>query len=249
MKLFNTKTILAALISLVALASCNTQNLFIKGRIERNGSYFRPDTAYRYVIRKDDKISISIYNHDDMSIGSVFGIYNSNEVYGKWLLVDADGNITIPKLGRVHLQDSTVPAAEKMLREMYKQWIVDPTIVVKVLNKEVNVIGDVATPGKYVLEKDNNKLIDIIAKAGDFGFYANKKKIQVVRYVNDTPRSVSIDLTNPGAAFEQNVAIRPGDIVYVPSRKSKTWDKRSGSIIIPLATIISSAVLINNLKH
>jgi len=242
-------TYITALAWLVlGLSSCSTQSLLMKGKIERNRAYFRPDPGYQYTIKQGDKVSISIYDHDDMSVGSVFGIYNSNEVYGKWLMVDVDGNITIPKLGQVHVGDSTVAAATKMLTEMYGKWIVEPTVVVKILNKEVDVLGDVNTPGKYVVEKDNNSLLDVIGKAGDFGFYANKKKVHVLRYVNDTPRSVRINLTKADKLFSQNIAVRPGDIVYVPSRKSKVWDKRSGSIIIPLATIISSAVLISTLK-
>ena len=232
---------------LLVLTSCHTQNMMSKTAMATDTSAFSRNPAYEYTIRKDDKISLSIWSHDDMSVGSVYGIYNSNEVYGKWLLVDVNGNITVPKLGDIHIEGLTVLEAEKLLRDRYSEWIVKPVIEVKVLNKEITVMGELKTPGKYLLERDNNTLLDIISKAGDFDFYADKRHVQVVRTVNGTPQKVVINLTQSSADFRENIQVYPGDIIYVPSRKGKNWDKRSGSIVVPIATIISSAVLISTL--
>lgn len=239
--------IASAMVWAMTLPSCTTPNMMKSSAIPKDTMWKHRDVTYEYRIRKDDKISVSLWNHDDMSVGSVYGIYNSNEVYGKWLLVDANGDITIPQLGSVHVQDSTVIQVRELLKTHYGRWVKDPIVEVKVLNKEVNVIGEVKTPGKYVVEKDYNTLMDVISKAGDFDFYADKKKVTVIRNVNYAPTKVVVNLKNVDPAFCKNVQIYPGDMVYVPSRRGKMWDKRSGSIIVPIATIISSAVLINSL--
>ncbi len=234
------------------LVSCATQNIlttetpsFKEKKII--DSLFTADTAYEYKIRKDDKINISVWNNDDLSVGSIFGIYNSNEVYGKWLLVDMAGNITVPKLGEVHVLGLTIREAKEQLRTNFSKWIVNPVVELKVLNKEVTLLGELKTPGKYQLEKERNTLLELIGKAGDFELYADKRKIQVVRIINNNPVTKIIDMTKMSNYADANLALYPGDIVYVPSRKGKVWDKRAGAVIVPVATAISAAVLLGKL--
>jgi polysaccharide biosynthesis/export protein len=233
----------------IAFSSCATQNLLVQTkpaeeRSRKVDSAFRYDSSYQYKIRKYDKISISIWDHDDLSVGSLYGIYNSNEVYGKWLMLDAEGNVIVPKIGRISLYDLTVIQARKKLEDEYKKWLVNPIIEIKVLNKEITILGELKTPGKFLLEKDNNSLLDIIGKAGDFDFYANKTKIQIIRPMKDSAMVLTVDLTKMDNYASANIHIQPGDIINVPSRKGKVWDKRAGSVIVPIATVISSFVLL-----
>ena len=66
----------------------------------------------------------------------------------------------------------------------------------------------------------------------------------VVRMVEGQPKSVTVDLTQLSSYASSNVYLLPGDVVYVPSRKAKVWDKRSGSIVVPATAIITTAVLV-----
>ncbi len=244
----NLRQLFPVLLGSVLLCSCSTQNLFRKSAIAGDTAAFAARPDYQYVIRKDDKINLSIWDHEDMSVGSVYGIYNSNEVYGKWLIVDAAGAITLPKLGAVSVAGKTVTEAEAALREQYKKWIVNPIIDLKVLNKEVTVLGELRSPGKYTLERDNNYLLDVIARAGDFDTYANKKKVRVVRKdAAGAPRMIAVDLTRSDSYFTQNVQLQPGDIIYVPARSGKGFEKRAGATLVPIATTVTAIVLLSSL--
>lgn len=245
-KWFNLLPILTVLMAAsLFLTSCATQNILQKDpSIKEDPSVFALDTNYQYTIRQDDKISISVWDHDDLSVGSIYGIYNSNEVYGKWLLVDVHGNISVPQLGELHAAGQTIAEMEQQLRNAYSKFIKTPVVEVKVLNKEVTILGDVKTPGKFLLEKERNTLMDMLGKAGDFDFYADRSQVTVVREVAGEPKSVTVDLSQLKNYSSSNVYLKPGDVVYVPSRKSKVWDKRSGSIIIPATAIITTAVLV-----
>src|ERR1700743_3330941 len=110
-------SILGLLLTIGHLTSCKTQNLFLQSAdAGRPDSCFQPvTTSYEYRIRKDDKISISCWGHDDLSVGSLYGIYNSNEVYGKWLMVNARGEVNVPKTGSFHIEGLTVSWAEASL--------------------------------------------------------------------------------------------------------------------------------------
>lgn len=231
------------------LVSCRTQNLFTQSKTEEQYQHLKADSAflyednYQYRIRKDDKISISFWGHDDLSVGSVYGIYNSNEVYGKWLMVDARGQITLPRVGNFKVLGMSVIETEDSLREVYSKWILDPVIEVKVLNKEITILGELRNPGKYVVEKDNNSLTDLIALAGGYEFYANLRSIKIIRQEGAGVKMVNVDLTAGSLYLQRNIQLHPGDLVVIPSKKVKDFDKRI-STIIPLASSATAAAVL-----
>ena len=237
-------------ITAVGFNGCTAQHLFNKNEslstlVVGDTAWFKNDPNYEYSIRQDDKITISVWNHDDLSVGSLYGIYNSNEVYGKWLMVDAAGNIPVPHIGVVNVGGLTIRQAKDTLVKRYSALVVNPVLEVKVLNKDVTVLGEVKTPGNYLLEKENNSLVELIGRAGDFEFYADRKHIQVLRMADGLQRKITVNLTGRDQKFETNIQLHPHDIVVIPSRRGKMWDKKSGSVI-PVASVISALALVFN---
>lgn len=229
--------------------ACKTQNLLVENKENMRYQHIDSDSAflfddnYEYHISKDDKISISFWGNDDLSVGSVYGIYNSNEVYGKWLLVDAKGNITMPRIGNFHIQGKTVIEAEDTLTSVFKKWLVNPVIEVKVLNKEITILGELRNPGKYVVEKDNNTLLDMVSVAGGYEFYANLQSVKIIRQQGSEVKMINVDLTHAEDFLKRNIQLHPGDLVVVPSKKNKDFDKRI-STIIPLASSTTAVAIL-----
>jgi len=228
------------------LASCSVQNLQTSAKraaVKRLDNSLI-DNTYQYKIKKDDKLTVSIWNHDDLSVGSSFGIYNSNEVYGKWVMVDNEGKVGLPQVGEVHVEGLTISQAKDTLTALYAKHIVDPVLIVKVLNMEISVLGEVKSPASYVVDKNRNNFLDVISKAGGFDFYANKKKISILRNQEDGQiKTIHLDLTKMDAAVASTILLVPGDVVYVPTRKGKMLDKKSPSVV-PFTSIITALAII-----
>lgn len=224
--------------------SCAQQNILLKKVSVNDPVLFVPDTVL-YRLRPDDKISISIWNNDDVSVGSLFGPYNSNEVYGKWLMLNYLGQITVPQLGVVSLGGLTIKQAEDKLTMAYAKYLVKPTLIIKVLNREITVIGEVRVPGTYTVDKERNTMIDLLAKSQGFDYYADKRNIKLVRKMNGTIREFQIDFTRLDALEVQRLVVLPGDIVSVSALPGKQLDKKA-QVLIPVAGILSTfAVLIS----
>jgi polysaccharide biosynthesis/export protein len=240
--------VLFGVIAFLACLSCKAPRLFETQESSTNlpsdSLFLKVNPSNQYVLRKDDKLNISIWNNDDVSVGSIYGIYNSDPGYGKWLMVDARGEIAIPKMGNVKVEGLTIVQLKELLVKKLSETIINPVIDIKVLNKEVTVLGLVKTPGKIHLEKENYTLTDILGMVGDFDNYGNKARIQVIRIINDTPRCITVDLTSMKGFQKNNIQIVSGDIVYVAPRKALEWDKRAGSVIIPTASAITAMLLI-----
>ncbi len=224
--------------------SCRTQNLrYPEVKSSADSSAFFKASTNEHILKSDDKINLSIQGHDDLSLGSVYGIYNANEVYGRWVLIDPDGYAALPRVGQVHIAGMTVSQAEDSLTKIYAKSIVNPVIRLRVLNRQISILGEMKNPGFMNLEKEQNTLAECLARAGDFDFYADKRNIQIARVVNDTLRALTVDLTDPDQAYLNKLSVKPGDIIYVPSRKGKVWDKRSANIMTVTSVLTTIVVL------
>lgn len=244
MKLFFPFVLLVGL-----LASCSTHRLYQHDKsITINDSLLQEwtDTTLAYHIHPDDKISLSVWGHDDLSIGSLFGIYNSNEVYGKWVMVDAYGQITLPKIGRVNVAGLTCREAEDTLRIHLSRFIVDPILSVKVLNREVTVLGEVRDPGTFLLEKEHHHLLEILGKAGGFNDYADLSAVRIVRQGTDGPKELLLDLRVSEQLRQLPLWMANGDVVYIPPRKGKMFDKKIPTII-PFTSALTAIVILFSL--
>ena len=238
------KYILFLIIPILAW-SCKTTNLFTEEQKEQAAtvdSVFMNNTNYQYHIRKDDKITISIWGQDEISVGSTYGIYNSNEVYGKWLMVDAAGNIEVPRIGTLNVENLTIIEFKTLLKKIISEWVKNPIIDVKILNREITVLGEVRDPQVINIDKERNTLLETIARCKGFEFYANVKRIKVLRQVGTSVYVANIDMSKKGNYLMQNINLYAGDVVIVPSKKHKDFDKRV-STIIPFTTTITAAAI------
>lgn len=239
------------LTAMLFFASCATTNLFETPVTERemvsDSSIFAFNPDYQYRIRKDDKISISIWDHDDLSIGSLYGIYNSNEVYGKWVMVDPRGEIPLPQYGNFKIEGLTLVEAKDTLKVIYSKWILNPIIDIKVLNREITMLGELRNPGNFLVEKERITLVEMLGKAGDLDFYANKKNIKILRQTGEDVQIASINLTEASNYRSRNIQLLPGDVVIVPSRKNKEFDKRIATVLPFTSIATATAVLMGTL--
>jgi len=234
---------------LLLLSSCTTQNIFstsepyLPAEVEAQDSVFAYTPDYQYHIRKNDKISISVWGQDELSVGSVYGIYNSNQVYGKWLLVDAEGKIEVPKIGTMPVAGQTIIELKRMLSDRFAKWVKNPIVDVKILNKEITVLGEVRDPQVVQIDSDQKSVLEIIATCKGLDFYANLENIKVLRQHGENVHVATLDLSEPGDYLRKNIQLHPGDVLIVPSRKHKNFDKRLGTIIPFTTTATAAAVL------
>ena len=239
-----------AFITLAAFSSCTTTHLFQGSHTPKYGHNLQEllMAPTQHTLRPDDKISVSIWNHDNISVGSVFGIYNSNEVYGKWLMLNDSGQVSLPRLGPVYLQGLTVQQAEARLVQAYSAMLVNPVINVRVLNREVTLLGEVTAPGNYLLEKETNSLAELLGRAEGLTFYGNPKAVQLVRAVNGQQRRYLIDLQKTGAVAQQQIVVMAGDVIYVPEKAGKKLDKKA-PLLIPLSSAVTTVGIILSLVN
>jgi len=223
--------ILVLLLIMVVLDSCYHHNIFSRYQENSLADLLRSDDDYEYLIGLDDKLSFSLWNHENMSVGSVFGL---KEINNRGVLVDVNGNVMLPKIGKVPLLGLTINQAVDKLTNLYGSFLVNPIIVIKVLNREISILGEVRNPGNYILEKQTNTLTEIIASANGFDFYADKRKVLLLR----NNKGYKIDFT----VLEDNnyqIIVQDGDVISIPSTGDKVLYKKT-----PLFTGLTTAIIL-----
>lgn len=235
------KKILFILLSTAFLNSCS-YGKFLETETKGEVSELIAMNNEQHILQMDDKITVSIWDHDNVSLGSLFSIYSANETFGKWVLIDSVGNATLPKLGDVHLAGLNCKEAANVIKAKLEKEILNPVVVVKILNREVTILGEVKTNGNFIIDKEHTAVYEIIGKSGGFLQYANTKKIQLIR----DNRSFILDLSREDVRGIHAVNVQSGDIIFVPAKRGKNFDL-SIQRIIPFASAITAIAVFTTL--
>lgn len=236
--------LMTAAIAAMLFSSCGKNVLYTHSDYLKDAQGLTKDSGQARIekpIEPDDKLTISIWDHEDLSIGSIHNIYNVQEETGKWVMVDANGEVSLPQVGTVKLEGRTVREATAYLKTIYGKFIKDPIVTVRLMNNTVTVLGEVQRPGVYVFSTDNIRLVDLLGKASGLTDYAKTKKIKIIRGTETRP----VDLTN--VSYNVQV-ILPGDVVYVPPTGGKSFERLANKLI-PIASLLTALALVYSVSQ
>lgn len=224
--------------------SCKTPSMFNDGPIPAaTMQEFVLMNPAEPTLSAGDKISISIWGHEDLSIGSINSPFMSDEETGRWVILDKEGEVNLPKIGRVNLAGYNVKEAAYFLEELYAKHIQTPVVNVRVLNHFVTILGEVNKPGKYRIDNEEVKLIELLGQAEGYTRYAKLDEVQLIRNVNGQTVKFPIDFTGIGSLNTGNAILNPNDIIYIPATRRKGGDEAL-SRAIPIASIATGIALI-----
>lgn len=162
-------------------------------------------TADEYSIGAGDQLKVVVWKNVELS--------------GDFL-VRPDGKFTMPLIGDILAEGNSTADVSKQIVEKLKLFVETPfvsTIVVQTSSNRVFVLGEVKTPGPYILSGPMT-VLQALSMAGGFTAFANKEKMVLIRKTGDMqeriPLSYSKILRSPGE--ENNPVLTRGDTLVVP---------------------------------
>ena len=135
--------------------------------------------------------------------------------------VRSDGKISLPLAGELQAAGMTPRQLEQEITKKLSSYISDPEVTVIVQESKshlVNIMGQVARPGSYLLT-NSMTVLDAIAMAGGFRDFAKQKSIYVLRQGpngSQTKLPFNYKEVIKGKNLAQNVMLEPGDTIVVP---------------------------------
>jgi polysaccharide export outer membrane protein len=138
----------------------------------------------------------------------------------KEVLVRPDGGVSYPLIGEVQAAGKTVLALREEIAKRLEKFIPDPAVsvaILKVGSQRIYVIGRVQKPGDYPV----GRYIDVLqalSMAGGLTPFADGNDIRVMRREGDKQVVLPFEYNRVvrGQKLEQNVQLKPGDVVVVP---------------------------------
>lgn len=243
MKLFGFKISSFALLTMMLLASACTsykqvpymQNSEELATIEQaNGVYeakIQPnDLLSIIVVSSKEPVSSATYNLTVSLPYYESGNLNAQPTYQDYL-VDAEGNISFPILGKLHVAGLTRVELEKLILDKIKTAFVDePIVTVRFVDFRISVLGEVQAPGNYVVHNEKLNIFQALALAKDMTIYGLRENVKVIREDSNGKTSVyELDLTNADVVNSPCYYIQQNDVVYVTPNKAKAKGSDVGS--------------------
>jgi polysaccharide biosynthesis/export protein len=168
-------------------------------------------------------------------------VTTGNSVLG--YLVEADGKIQFPNIGRVQAEGFTRTQLEIKLAELLKDYTKNPVVNVRFLNYFVSVLGEVNKSGRYPMPTERITILEAITLAGDITDLGKRDNVLLIREVNGKRTFSRIDLTSKSLFQSPNYYLRSNDVVYVEPVKAKFISRSGAPQYVSLIAVGLSLIL------
>ena len=148
----------------------------------------------------------------------------------KGLVVTDSGDLQVPYIGRFAAVGKTCKELAAALKvQLEKDYYKQATVVVAVDLKprsrgKVYLVGAIRAPGAEEISSDETLTVSkAILRAGGFAEFANQKEVHVTRDTGPGATDKTNIVVNVAQIFEKgktenDVVLRPGDLIFVPER-------------------------------
>lgn len=248
-------TIIALLITILTIVSCGPRKKLV---------YFQTTSEqagrgnYTPIFKKDDLLSITV-SADNQEIVTPFNTtptvnysstnsgYTTGNVERTGYLVDEEGNVNLPVIGKVAIAGLKRTEAVALIEEKLAAYVTKPIVNILILNFKVTVLGDVKSPGTYKIPNERLTVLEALGLAGDADITGKRKNLLIIRDNDGIKEQYRIDLTNTDSIFNSPAYyLEQNDVVYVEpnlaKRSNSSFWKASASVFISTAALIITTI-------
>jgi polysaccharide biosynthesis/export protein len=250
--------LIAACIALF-FSSCVPNKKFVylqKGDVNKKGLAL--DTVVReynphgtiYQIQPEDLLSVrfeSLTPDEFNFLSTGEGNQNMNFQPGNALLigdlVDQQGEIPFPFIGKVKVAGKTVFQIQDSLQVLADKYLESPVVKVRLLNFRFTLLGEVNREGTVTLNNNRVSLIEAIGLAGGLTDLADKSAVKLIRQQNGKAQVVYVNLLDEDFINSPYYYVYQSDVVVVPALKQRPYRKYLGQNLSLVVSTLSLLVL------
>ncbi|GAA4457271.1 polysaccharide biosynthesis/export family protein [Nibrella saemangeumensis] len=130
-------------------------------------------------------------------------------------LVDNEGMVELPLLGKIKLAGMTTVEAREVVREKLKVYLKEPTVNIRFLNYKVSVLGEVARPSLFNVPNEKITLPEALSLAGDITIYGRRDNVLIIRETNGKREFARVNMNRRDLFQSPYYYLHPNDVVYV----------------------------------
>ena len=209
---------------------------------------------YEPKLQNDDLLSIIVSaEHPELTVPfnlpKIQGNYqlDSNQENIKTYLIDTNGFIEFPVIGKIKLAGQTKTDAVKALENKIREYITNPAVNLRILNYKISVIGEVNKPGSYKISSERITLLEALSQAGDLTIYGKRNNLLLIREIDSKMTYNRIDITKADFINSDFYYLSQNDVIVVEPNKTKINSSVIGpnsSVIIATISLLITSLLI-----
>ncbi len=252
--------------AIVTFTSCNTKEKVVYFQDIQNAEVIQAQMVENLKFQPGDRLTIVVtssltpedavsYNLPivTMQAGSVTGQNYSNQM--SYYTVEPNGTIEVAGLGSMVIAGkSRSEVTEEIQNKLRNGLLNDAIVAVNPVNHYINILGEVKTPNRYLLNRDNITILEAITMAGDLTIQGDRSNILVMRNENGQVKNYYVDIRSKEILSSPVYYLKQNDVVYVQPNevKSNNYVNNGNSIrqistwLSLLSFITTTIILIKN---
>ena len=207
-------------------------------------NYDRSQYLYDAKIMPKDELTISV-NTTNPEVSLPFNLLMQNSYQqGRTLtttggtlmpyLVDTEGSINFPIIGRLQVAGLTKRQCERMIQDKIRPFLAEgenPIVTVRMSSYSISVLGEVAKPGSYMVSREEINILEALAQAGDLTIYGVRDRVKLIRKNASGRKEIhTLNLNDADIVNSPYFYLQQNDIVYVEPNKVKAQNSSVGSM-------------------
>lgn len=227
------KTIVLAVFAGTLMISCipHKKLLILQNAVKNDTvNQYSNDRSISYKIQPGDNLYIRVVSLDEKTAlmfnpgGVNSQAFTSDaSIYLNSYTVSEQGTIEFPLAGQIYIQNLSVEEVKTRLQEILDQYIKETVLIVKLVNFNLTVLGEVNNPGQYKVYKTEINILEAISMAGDLGDFANRNEVTIVRQSKTGSETFVVDLAAKDILSSDFYYLKPNDILYIQPLKGKQF--------------------------
>ena len=239
------------------LQCCKTPEDVLYFQNSQNQEKLTSKNSFTPVFKVDDIISITV-SATDMDAARPFNLMQGASLLPSdsdensastgtssepTYLIDEEGFIDFPVLGKLKIAGLTRTEVKKMIKEHLNVYIKNPIVNVRLKNFKITVIGEVNRPGTFTIPNERITIIEAIGLAGDLTITGKRENIMVIKENNGVNTYYRVDLTDKNVFDSPAYYLAQNDVLYVEPNPTKVKSSEGNSNTVRLVLSIITVAL------
>jgi polysaccharide export outer membrane protein len=203
------------------------------------------DLVTPYLIHSNDWLEMHIFSNDGFKLVDVTAsnLTSTASSEGITYLVEENGEVKLPVIGRMYLKGLSTKDAENLLQEKYAFYYKDPFVVLRVVSRQAIVFqGDGGRGVLISLKNDHTTLFEALALAGGLSEFSKADRIKIIRGNSKNPEIFFADVSTLEGLRNSTLQIYPNDIIYIDS--GSNFRKRITSDFLPYVSLVTTFLIL-----
>jgi polysaccharide biosynthesis/export protein len=238
---------------LLILSSCSTKKEILyfqdpeklenmKGSIDFEPVFEVNDILHIKVTSLNDEVVAPFQMPSESSSGG-----NQQSPSAMGYLVDINGEIRFPVLGKVEVAGKSRSELETLLTKKIHAYVTDAVVAVRLVNFRVVVLGEAGSQTVVKVDNERMSIPELLANVGGISYDGRRDNILIIRESNGVRSVGHVDMTNADVFKNPYYYLKQNDIVYVEPTYKKI--KSAGFItsytgLISLGTTIFGLIVL-----